>query len=847
MSAFTRKICCLLGMAVLSADSFASDHWAFKAPSRPRVPATTQKTNLSSIDAFILARLEKDQLGFNQAATAGEFIRRASFDLIGLPPSREEVLSFKRAYANDTDLAVRQLIDRLLASPHYGERWGRHWLDLARYADSNGFEFDFERPLAWRYRDWVIDAFNSDKPYDRFLMEQLAGDELAPRDFAARVATGFCRNGPTVGNQKLEKYRWDELDDVISTTAEVFMGLTIGCARCHDHMTDPIPQRDYYAMLAIFNSMENRNHFMGTPAQTKRLQELKKEIQAVQAKIKKLGTEPSAGEWSIEAGELVQSRMAPNVRMIFGDADWQDYTLDVEVMMTRRTDQALTHDAGLAVYVRASDLTNFYALRLGVSDNREHGLAAEHHGGRISLTTRVAGTVESDQWHRVRVKVQGERIQAWMDDRKIFDLRDRRHQRGGIGFGNWLATSRWRNLRVVDDHGKSLLAGLPNPDSFRSPAYIAPPETKEELTRRKEALEHQKNLLPNARSIADRSREARETRFFHRGDHRTPGKLVDAGVPRVFGAVPVSFPAAPSNAKTTGRRTAFARWLVSPDHPTTARVMVNRIWQYHFGRGLVDTPSNFGLNGSRPSHPDLLDWLAVEFIESGWSVKHMHRLIVNSAVYRQSSRRQALPGNDPANRLLWRFPKRRLEGELIRDRILASSGSLNSTMHGPGIRPRIHPGVIATSTTRKWPAIERETSEHWRRSVYVHVRRSVMMPMLEAFDAPTTTESCERRVTTTVATQALQLLNDQFTNEQAELMAQRIVDSGIATDDARIDAVWWLAFSRATVPAEREDCREFLRRQLNLHSADSPINADLRALTDLCLVAFNLNEFVYVD
>jgi mono/diheme cytochrome c family protein len=825
------------------------DHWSFQKPERPAVPDVASSDRASTpIDAFILARLEADGATLSRPATSGELIRRAAFDLTGLPPLRDEVQSFESDFQCQPDGAVEALLNRLLASPHYGERWGRHWLDLARYADSNGFEFDFERPHAWHYRDWVINSFNTDKPYDEFLAEQIAGDEISPGSFPARVATGFCRHGPTVGNQQLEKHRWDELDDVISTTSEVFLGLTLGCARCHDHKYDPISQRDYYAMLAVFNSIRKRSHFMGTPNQKQTLDRLNTSIREHRKRLTKLTKQPSAGDWVLENRNLVQRRLASDVRLVFGSSDWTDYTVEVDVQKTDGTREPLQYEAGVSLMVRAASLEQFYWLRLGVSDNREHGLDIADDGGHAPLTRKISGTLERGRWYRLRVTVLGPSIRAWVDDQLVFEIQHARHTTGRIGFGNWSATSRWRNLTVRGHDGSLLLNGFPDLQKTQSPAFTAGSETVDDLNQKIRRIEAQVSALPLAMSIVDESGTPRETRLFLRGDYRTPGPVVQPAVPAVLTKSPVPFPAAPEEATSTRRRRAFATWLASPDNPLTARVMVNRIWQYHFGCGLVDTASNFGLRGSQPSHPELLDWLAVEFIESDWSIKHIHRLIMTSAVYRQS--RRGIAGNgfredtaaDSENRLLSRFPTRRLEAELIRDRILAASGSLNRTMYGPGIRPRIHPGVIATSTTRKWPTVERESSEHWRRSVYIFVRRSVLMPMLEAFDSPTTTQSCEQRLTTTVPTQALQLMNDRFTGEQAAIMARRVIADVGQNAEQQVREVYWRSLSREPTDDELSDCVSFLRSQRKFHAGSGE-----PALADLCHVTFNLNEFVYVD
>ena len=826
-----------------------TQHWAFEPPKRPAVPIVDNVSWLQNpIDAFVLSRLEKAKLDPSPSATPIDLVRRATIDLTGLPPSREQVEFFNIQSSQSPDQAYSALINRLLCSPHYGERWGRHWLDLARYADSNGFEFDMLRPYAWRYRDWVIDSFNSNKPYDQFVIEQIAGDEIQPATLETFVATGFCRNGPTVGNQSLEQHRWDELDDVISTTAEVFLGLTLGCARCHDHKYDPITQRDYYSMLAIFNSTSKQQRLIANSDVRAAWSTLQKTMRDLRARKREIGTQPAAGRWKIENGELVQERMATNIRLFLGDRNWTDYTVEVEVAKTGGTEKPFNYDAGIGLMVRATPNNDSYWIRLGLSDNREHGLVSEINGGRINLTQNIAGTVARNRWYRLRVTVQGNSLRVWIDDRFAFDVEHRHHTKGGIGFGNWLATTRWRNLLVTDSNGNILQRGFPSLEDTKSPDFVPGDETTDDINEAIEKLESKAARFPLAMSIVDTGRQPRETRLFLRGDYRTPGPVVPPAVPTVLTRKPVQFPTAAETANTTFRRTQLGRWLMSSDNALTARVMVNRIWHYHFGRGLVDTPSNFGIRGTLPSHPELLDWLAVEFMESGWDIKHIHRLIMTSATYRQASRMSDAAGSDPNNRLLWRYPKRRLEAELIRDRILAASGSLNTSMRGPGIHPRVHPSVIATSTTRKWPTVKSEASEHWRRSVYIFVRRSVLMPMLEAFDSPTTTQSCERRLTTTVPTQALQLMNDAFTNDQALLMAKTI--ETVADDDfgTAIDEIYWRALSRTPTAGEKEDCRTFLLEQRQYHSRSSSTQqARTLAWADLCHVMFNTNEFVYID
>jgi hypothetical protein len=776
-------------------------------------------------------------------------------DLTGLPPTRQQVESFQ----NDKQPgAWNRAVERLLASPRYGERWGRHWLDLARYADSNGFEFDFVRPHAWHYRDYVIASFNQDKPYDTFVREQLAGDEINRDDFFCWVATGFCRNGPTVGNQTLEKNRYEELHDVISVTSEVFLGLTVGCARCHDHKFDPISQADYYSLLAIFHTTGKRSHLLGSAEDRRNNSEWNARIRELRQKMKLLSRTPARGDWQLRDGELHQRAMAPNVRLGFGDPDWTDYTVNLEFMKTSGTSEPFNFEAGIYLVLRASEFKNGLALHLGASDNREHAIQREVNNNPALLAPRIAGAIQEGRWYRLKVRVKGTSLQAWLDDQHLFSVENGNLARGQINLVNWLCQTRWRNLRITTPDGTLLQDGfLPINQSLLAAASTVD-FTRDSLNAEIAGLEAQIARLPIAMSITDDSPQARETRIQLRGDYRTPGDLVEPGVPRALAPEAVVFPPSVEGAATTGRRLLLANWITAEKNPLTARVMVNRIWQHHFGRGLVETPSNFGLMGSEPSHPELLDWLAIEFIDSGWSIKQMHRLIMQSATYRQSSiQDKHRAGQRPDSDATWltRYPLRRHEAEIIRDRILWASRSLNRQMGGPGVMPRIHPSVVASSTTRKWPTVEQEGPTHWRRSVYIFVRRSIMFPFLESLDAPVTTQSCDQRVATTVPTQALQMMNSHFVNEQASLMARTILHDHAGSPGAQIDKVYWRALSRPPDRAERKDCLQFLRmmaddhrQQLsgnNLSQDELARTIEARALEDLCHVAFNLNEFVF--
>ncbi|MEP7271406.1 MAG: DUF1553 domain-containing protein [Acidobacteriota bacterium] len=682
--------------------------WSFQKPERPALPAVRdRKWARNEIDRFVLSRLEQNQLTPSPAAEPRVLIRRLYIDLTGLPPTPEDVAAFVR---NPSEPAYRRVVERLLASQHYGERWGRHWLDLARYADSGGYEFDYDRPNAWRYRDYVIKAFNDDRPYTQFIREQLAADEISPNDPHALVATGFCRNGPTVDNAVNEETRTDELDDMVTTTSSVFLGLTVGCARCHDHKYDPIPQQDYYRMQAIFFPFEKKEQVLVSKPEEESFKARNKEIDL-----------------------LVRPLRAKII------------TIEKPVRDKLLADKVAFH------------------LHLAESSNALGGRTREQF--REDTAARFAKDV---------------------------------------------------NLQ---------------------PEEIDPLLTAEQLTLRKDVQKEIDKInsmrpkpLPAVMGIIDKSTPGKAY-LLKRGDWRNKGEEVFPGFPSIFS----NLSGEGQNIGSTDRRRQLADWIARADNPLTARVAVNRIWQYHFGKGLVRTPSDFGATGDRPSHPELLDWLATEFVARGWSWKAMHRLIVTSSTYRQSSRFATLAAaKDPENRLLWRANPQRLEAEAIRDTILAVSGKLNPTMGGPGIYPRIDPSVIASGSRPRWPLEAREETAVWRRSVYIFVKRSVLVPLIEVFDCPVTTVSAPLRSASTVSPQALALLNNEFVLQQAGYLAERVAREAGQDRKAQAARAFQIALNREPTAKELEWSLEFLNKQ------QTP-------LRDLCHALMNLNEFLYLD
>ena len=691
--------------------------WAFQTPQRAKVPSVSQSGwDKNPIDAFLLSTLKAKGLKSSPKADRRTLIRRAYLDLLGLPPKPEEVEAFVKDPAPD---AWERLIDRLLSSPHYGERWARHWLDLVRFADSGGFEFDTDRPDAWRYRDYVVKSFNEDKPYDQFVKEQLAGDEYAPDSPDAMIATGFLRLGPEGGGGG-ERGRQDSLDDIITTTSLTFTGLTVGCARCHDHKFDPIPQKDFYRIQAIF-------------APTRPVQ------------------------FPLVAPDVVAAQRAATQKIDGQQRPLRKAKDDLEAPYLK-----------ILVDEAVSKLPEYLQIAWKTPEDKRTP------GQRLNVN-QIRKTLEDDTLSN---KITEEQIVAQMpEDVKL------KHK---------------------------------------------------ELTTQIRALDRQKpRPVPSARAIGEDGPKARPTYFLFRGSVDVRGPEVQPGVLSVVTETDYAFPTPPANAKSSWRRRGFADWLVSPKHPLTARVMVNRIWQHHFGEGIVRTPSNFGKLGELPSHPELLDWLAVEFIERGWSVKQMHRLMMTSQAYQMAS--DDIAANlaiDSENRFFWRMPRVRLEAEIIRDTVMAVAGNLDLTLGGPCVYPYIDPKLFQSSTKRTWPGKPDDDPSTWRRSLYVYSKRSIRYPLFETFDQPNLINSCERRNRSTIAPQALLMMNNKFVITEAKFFAERLRREAGEDVKAQVDRAYTLALGRAPSEFERTKALEFIR-------------SNPSGLAEFCQALFNLNEFVY--
>ncbi len=739
-----------------SDDVSAVELWSFQPPQRPPVPVPTSRDRIrNSIDAFVLKRLDEHGLSLARDADRLVLLRRASFDLIGLPPSPDEVERFDNDQSPD---AYARMIDRLLASPHYGERWARHWLDVAGYTESAGILNEDRRlALPWRYRDYVIRAFNSDKPYDRFLLEQIAGDELTdywtayenmerlPEEVIEGItATGFLRTAAdpsrpdfkTIKNAA-SQYFYPTLFDTLQIVCSSTMGLTVQCARCHSHKFDPIPQVDYYRMQAVLTTAYRPDNWI--PQMNRRLPVATKQQQA--------------------------------------DAAKRNAEVDTNVKKLK---------------AELANAKSKFTKRL--FDDRLAAIPSE-----IREDVRVALDAAKD----ARTDVQ-----------------------------KYLVGKFEKNLRP---QAKELDAAIA--------AYAEYKAAARDLNGKVAAEERRRIVFDEVRALYDQPGDV-TTPVLLRGDALTPGPLVEPGVISTLETPqPFEWSAPPDDAKTSGRRLAFARWLTQPEHPLTARVMVNRIWMHHFGTGIVDTPDDFGVSGSSPSHPELLDWLATEFVRGGWSIKHMHRLILTSSTWRQTSRvdaqhREAAMKVDPDNCLLWRQTMRRLEAEPLRDAFLVTSGTFSTPMFG----------VSQTVARQKdGEVIISDNQGRNRRSIYAMILRLNPETMLEVFDQPTISVNCTQRSTSTVSTQALTLLNSDAMVRAAAAFAERVVDE---RSDAPIEHAVLAAFSRTATDVERKVLGNFLAEQTHRYLKQpntDTASARKKALADLCHMLMSTNEFAYVD
>ncbi len=819
------RAACLLSFLVLCASTpIGADesHWAFKKPVRSPVPKVKRASWVRNpIDAFILSSLEKKGLTPSVDADRRMLIRRVTIDLTGLPPEPPDVAAFVSDKSPD---AYEKVVRRLLASRHYGERWAQNWLDVVRFAESNGYEHDLDRPQAWRYRDWVVRSLNEDKPYDRFLIEQVAGDLIAeaaamhittaqadrvsaqlsgiavqskagagnapPALFSSlfnlRTATGFLRAGPfhiTGGNLDPKEMRQEWLTEAVNGIGNGILGLTVGCAKCHDHKFDPIPQADYYRLQAFFGATTNKDFEPASPVQKKAYEDA---VKAIKEQVKPIEAQIASIEKPYR--ELIRKQKSEKLPP--------------------------EYKAALAIEERTRT-------------SEQKKLAGE------------AGTQLNISWDEV--------------------------------------------VAVLNPVDKAKRAAL------RQQIFAIEAKAPEDL--------------PAALGVAETISPVPETHLLVRGDPHNPGSEVHPGVPTCLANAksatmsPASIRLAssveenkPGAGDGTGRL-ELARWLASPDNPLTARVIVNRLWHYYFGRGIVATPNDFGHNGQKPTHPELLDWLASELVSptiddgrwtmetymrssivhrpssqlTPWSLKRMHFLIVTSSAYRQSSEfKPAEAKVDPENRLLWRMNRKRLDAEALRDSILAVNGALNPVMGGPSVHVPLEPEVYDTIFTESepdnlWP-VSADPRQHTRRSLYLFRKRNVRLPMMAVFDQPDFMSSCAARGKSVHALQALTLINSEWMLQQSRVLAKRLLSEN-GDDRQTIGRLYEIALARPPTAKERALAARFLaeqqallgkpekpRESLALPAVHGSELARSRAAAcqDLCLATLNLNEFAYI-
>ena len=733
----------------------SAQEWAFTPPQRPSTPETSVDWGRSPIDQFVLYRLIQKQLSPSPDASRHTLIRRLTLGLHGLLPTAKEVTDF----VNDKRVdAYEHLVDRLLNSPRYGERWAQHWLDVVRYADSDGFEYDDPRPHAWRFRDYTIASLNSDKPFDRFVKEQIAGDELYPDEPNALIGTGIHRLGPLRLNAGLQddlKNRQELLTEMTDAVGSAFLGLTIGCARCHDHKFDDFPQADYFRLQSFFAA-----------------------------------TVPL--EWSLASDEEIAQH----------EKDMATWTVKSET----------NSDAIQALVDKHSK--DLYQSRLKLLSPAQ----------QVAVQTPVAERDEEQQ----RIAAQAE------------------------GF---LAVSEQQAVKRISKDANDLNKYM-------------------ELQNEKVTLLRVKPVPPAAiMAVEDSLHPTPDTHLLFRGEPHQPREKVQPQFPTMLVSTekPVLATVNPVEVdghRSSGRRAALANWMVQPDNPLTARVFVNRVWQYHFAQGIVSTPNDFGAMGQAPTHPELLDWLTVEFIESGWSVKHLQKIIVTSSTYRQRSVfRAAAADIDPDNQLLWRMNRRRLEAEEIRDVVLQTSGDLNEEAGGPGVRLPLHPEIARLQYKGTWQP-DPDDTQHYRRSIYTFIKRNIRPPMLESFDSPSTLTSCGIRNVSVHAAQALAMMNSEFMQIQAEAFARNITSLNQKYTPGQLKIVinraYMAALSRDATREELKLGRRFIHTQsitiCKERVQDDPADdyeytlplpvtdADrFQALVDLCHIILNLDDFMYVQ
>lgn len=833
--------------------------WSYRPMERREPPAVSDpEWAKNPIDAFLMAKMDAQGLKPAPEASRAALLRRLSYDLTGLPPSLEEIRAFERDTAPD---AWDKQVERLLASSAYGEKWARHWLDIVRYAESNGFERDNEKPYVWRYRDYVIRAFNEDKPYDRFVKEQIAGDELPDKTADSQIATGIFRlmawdDEPADRQQHF----FDVLDDNVRTVTEGFLAMTAGCARCHDHKGDPIPQSDYYKFVSFIRGIEpmgrggKQTQFIDAPELAGQRSAQQADLQAEETRLKNwmAGCE----ERALATARESQPEVAARVGRLSGMDRWllTDARLRATNWRYTTTEPA---DDWSAVGFRADKANwlegpgGFGTVAPGV---RAHTVWT---GSDLWLQTTfglesIPGSVHFHLYHDedVEIYLNGQRVMRRTGFNQSYETIPAPRE-----FMNALQTG--RNVLAVHvrqtggsqyfDLGLEVDA-LTAADLVLKPDFKGVNRKERDIYRRATArlaeIEEQRNNPGiEALVVTEAGAVPPPTHILIRGSAHAEGDEVKPGFPAIWGGQDAEIPVPSPGAKTSGRRLALANWIANPDNPRTARVMANRIWQHHFGRGLAPTPNDFGHLGTAPTDPELLDWLATEFIRQGWSIKAMHRLILHSKAYRASIQEdEAGLHKDPGNDTFRRFNPRRLTAEELRDSILTATGELNLQMGGPSVYIPMPAEILATSSTKgeKWG--ESPPDQANRRSIYVKTKRSLQAPLFTDFDAADTDNSCPVRFTTTVPTQALAMMNSEFIHQEADSLAVRLERERPGDPAAQVKRAFQLVLSRDPEEAELTRSLAFIETMKTEHRLDPHT-----ALQRFGVAIFSFNEFFYLD
>ena len=765
--------------------------WPYERPIKHDAPDVNDASwSRKVIDRFILSKLEANHIPPAPEAPKRTLARRVYLDLVGLPPTPEEIQAFLQ---DESPNAYERLIDKLLANPRYGERWGRHWLDLARYGETSGLEGDGAIGNAWRYRDWVIDAFNSNMPYDRFVLLQIGGGDEHSKtrnnyqpDLQGLIPTGFLRLAPwDRSNLVAADVRQNYLAEVTAAVGNVFLGMSIGCARCHDHKYDPIPTRDYYRFQAFFQTVD-AGKTVNVPYKNKAFAEkAEQEIKKYEQRLKDGPEKKSLDQIETELLEKLKAGRAERAKT---KAEFTTADLGLEMKLKP---QRIFSEAEREQY---TDLLES-ATRTGDAEEKQALEVVETPFLERLKKAYESGTDPMKRFEALTIEDVRKEAEAKYSGKSIFTLEEKnRHAELASKLDIFKRRlNRWQGDVLC-------VTNVPGP--------------------------------PNGPDIAP-------SRVLIRGDYRQPGEVVEPGFPTAITGK--EEPATLETDRyrqfvTRGRRITLARWIASNENPLTARVWMNRLWQHHFGQGIIRTASDFGVNGDRPSHPELLDTLAVLFMESGWDTKAMHKLMLTSAAYRQAAENPAVKESsaDPENRLLWKFNRRRLEAEAIRDGILEVSGRLNPERGGPSVFPPLPDDLADFARYGRtgglmWESNEKEEDAR-RRSIYIFQRRSLPLPMMASFDAPVFSESCERRSSTTTPLQALNMLNGYLVNEEAEHLAARLEKEAGPKKADQIRRAFELVLNRPPSATELDKFASF----------DGKMDA-------LCRVLMNSNEFLYTE